>query len=74
MNEKEIIDLIKKHIKIVENPETNAIDIYIRCNGMYKLTLSRSYIRCGFGKHHDWEKPTQDTIDLQLFKEAFTNE
>lgn len=73
--EKELIELIAKHIRIAENPEDDVLNVYIYCNGtMQRLDLRRKYIEQPhavqpmFGPKLSSIVPTKDTLDINRFK------
>ena len=66
-NDNVLLELLQKHIKIIENPVIDGIDIFVRCNGdIDKITLQRKYIS-------NYYMPTKDTFDLERFKELLCN-
>lgn len=74
-----LLEILQKHIIIKENPKEDALDIYIKCNGISIVTLPRNYIR---SRHfdsftgriiHDCDNPSQDTLDLEIFKKLVCN-
>ena len=74
----ELLEILQKHIVIKENPKEDALDIYVKCNGISVITLPRNYIRGGHfdpftGVIHGCDKPSQDTLDLERFKELVCN-